>query len=131
MKVEIIRYKHRTEYGVCVVTKEPGDPKCHGIKFAKGESRLLYHVKNILNSQGYDLIKKRIQKDGHMMGDQYQQYLRTRKPSSDPEKNIYIYNGRYQIEGAEEDFNRQGEVRLMVVFDVFKKAEEDTHQIMT
>lgn len=42
------------------VIKEPEDPKFSGKVNAKGESRLLYHIKNILNTQGYDLIKKRM-----------------------------------------------------------------------
>jgi len=109
--------------GYIVVKREATDPKFRntgwGANGNQGESRLLYHLKNLLNSMGYDLIKKCIQKDGHMMGDQYQQYLRSRKPSGDPSKDIYIYNHRYAIEGAEEEFNENGEVMLMLVTDVF------------
>ena len=82
MKVEIKGY-------CVVVTREEGDPRFSGVKNGAGESRLLYHIKNILNAQGYDLIKKRMHKDGHLM-DNLQQYLRTRKPSGEPDKDIYI-----------------------------------------
>ncbi len=42
-------------------------------------SRLLHHVKNVLNERGYDLIKKRMWADGHMFGDDDTNYLRRRK----------------------------------------------------
>jgi hypothetical protein len=108
-----------------VVTKEPGDPRFSGIVHARGESRLLYHVKKILNKQGYDLIKKHMAKDGHLMDD-LQQYLRTRKPSGDPSKDIYIYNSMWTICGAEEDLNKTGSVILSVMRDVFNVAKATT-----
>jgi hypothetical protein len=101
-----------------VVTKEPGDPRCSGIVNGKGESRLLYLIKKQLNAQGFDLIKKHCAKDGHLMDD-LQQYLRTRKPSGNPEKDIYIYNSMWTIEGAEVELNKTGSVILTVVRDVF------------
>ena len=102
----------------CIVTKEPGDPHFSGVFHAAGESRLLYHIKKILNARGYDLIKKRMWKDGHLMDDM-QQYLRTRKPSGDPNKDIYIYSSFFAIEGAEGVLNRSGQVCLTLVTDVF------------
>ena len=111
MKVEIKK-------NACIVTKEPGDPNFSGVVNAAGESRLLYHVKKILNDQGYDLIKKRMHKDGHLVSDM-QQYLRTRKKTGDPQKDIYIYNSYWQVEGAEEPFNKDGKVTLTVETDVF------------
>jgi len=56
------------------------------------------------------------------MGDQYQQYLRTRKPSGDPTKDIYIYNHNYAVRGAEVGFNENGTVHLTVWSDVFSKS---------
>jgi hypothetical protein len=103
----------------CIVTKEPGDPRFSGVVNAAGESRLLYHVKKILNQQGYDLIKKPMHKDGHLMSD-LQQYLRTRKKTGIPEKDIYIYNANWNVEGAEAPLNRDGQVVLTVVTNVFK-----------
>ena len=44
------------------------------------ESAWWYALKNLLNSHGYDLIKKVMSKDGHMVGgDTYPYYLRDRK----------------------------------------------------
>jgi hypothetical protein len=111
MKVEVNDH-------VCTVTKEPGDPHFSGVVNAAGESRLLYHIKNILNARGYDLIKKRAYKDGHLMADM-QQYLRTRKSSGNPKKDIYIYSPFFAIEGADEVLNRNGQVCLSVETDVF------------
>jgi len=113
MNVELIN-------NCCVVTREKDDPKFSGTVNAAGESRLLYHIKIELNAQGYDLIKKRMCKDGHLVDDM-QQYLRTRKPSGDPDKDIYIYNNQWAINGAEEAFNKQGKVELCLVKNVFKK----------
>lgn len=116
MKVEI-------KGNECIITREQDDPRFKDGGFAggnAGESRLLYHVKNILNKRGYDLIKKRMWRDGHMVDD-LQQYLRTRKPTGDPNKDIYIYNNFWQIRGAEEDFNKDGQVILSIGTDIFKE----------
>jgi hypothetical protein len=113
MKVQVLEH-------VCIVTKEPGDPRFSGTVNAAGESRLLYHVKKELNSRGYDLIKKRMYKDGHMVDD-LQQYLRTRKPSDNGIHDIYIYNANWNVEGAEERLNRDGVVHLTVIRNIFNK----------
>jgi len=113
----------------CIVSRESTDPKFYnGGGWDKsrpgdiGESRLLYHLKKTLNAMGYDLIKKRMAKDGHMVDD-HQQYLRTRKPSGDPQKDICIYNPDWAIEGAEVMFNK-GETTLAVEYDFFNTDKE-------
>ena len=100
-----------------LIYREAGDPNYYGIMNAAGESRLLYAIKKQLNANGWDLVKKRMHKDGHLMAEM-QQYLRTRKPSGNPDKDIYIYNGYWQIRGAEEDFN-DGHVVLIVERGIF------------
>jgi len=101
----------------CTVTREKGDPVCRGLHHAAGESRLLYHIKQQLNRQGYDFIKKRMWKDGHMMDD-IQQYLRERRRQKDG-RQLAIYNGYWAIRGIEEDFNKEGET-VLVVYDIGK-----------
>ena len=106
----------------CIVEREPGDPYFSGNMYAKGESRLLYHVKKILNNQGYDLIKKRMHKDGHLV-DEMQQYLRSRvyklgKPC------LAIYNGFWAIRGADVDFRENGKVVLYVT-NIGREDEND------
>jgi hypothetical protein len=121
MKVEILNNVNGAPYK-CVVTKEPGDKIRVCNREARGESTLLHHIKKILNARGYDLIKKRMWKDGHMMGDM-QQYLRTRKPSGDPKKDIYIWNGSWNVQGADFYLKEDGKVNFIVESDVFNVPE--------
>ena len=99
--------------GSVTLVREAGDPKFFGMQGAKGEHALLHFLKVALNKQGNDLIKKRIQKDGHMMGDKYQPYLRTRGPRSKG-RQVMIYSGFYAIRGANDDWNNDGEVTFCV-----------------
>jgi hypothetical protein len=99
------------------VFREKGDKAFYGVQNAAGESNLLYAIKKKLNSQGYDLIKKRMWKDGHLVDDM-QQYLRTRKATGDPAKDIYIVNGQWAIQGAEINYNA-GSCCLNLHTDIF------------
>jgi len=108
----------------CIVTQEPGDPRFYGIAQAKGESRLLYHVKKILNAQGNDFVKTRMHKDGHLVDD-LQQYLKTRSRNS-PGEHAYIYNDRWAIAGAEEYLNRDGVVILTVIRNIWEDSCSST-----
>jgi len=68
------------------------------------ESHLLYHIKKALNAAfGFDFIKKRMWKDGHMVAET-QQYLRTR------DWEYAIYDGKYAIRFAHKEFNQEGSV---------------------
>ncbi|KKM74878.1 hypothetical protein LCGC14_1395960 [marine sediment metagenome] len=96
----------------CTVEREPGDPKFRNGGWGSGESRLLYHVKRVLNARGHDLIKRRMHKDGHLMGDDSMQYLRTRNTRAPIV--LAIYDGNWQIRDAAEDFNREGRVTFTV-----------------
>ena len=78
----------------CIVERTTDDPNFYA------ESHFLYHVKLQLIEQGYDLIKKRMWKDGHLVDDR-QQYIRSRKKGDDPHKDILIYNPRWNIVGAD------------------------------
>ncbi len=104
-----------------LVYREKGDKAYYGVMNAAGESALLYAIKKLLNSQGYDLIKKRMWKDGHLVDDM-QQYLRTRKPSGNPDKDIYISNSQWAIDGAEVAYN-QGCVMLSLTKAIFEFVE--------
>ena len=80
-----------------------------------GESRLMYHLKKILNANGFDLIKKNPQKDGHLTSEPY--YLRTRSMHS-RYPHIYITDDRYDLRLLSEDFNNGG-ADLMIVHNVY------------
>lgn len=99
-----------------IVTREETDPKYYGAVNAKGESNLLHAIKTELNKQGYDLIKKRMWKDGHLVDD-IQQYLRTRKKGAG-KADIQIYNASFALYGANERFN-DGKVTLSVDYNTF------------
>lgn len=94
MKVEIIG-------NVCKVTRETGDKKIYS------ESLLLYKVKNELIKQGYDVIKKLVQKDGHLYGDKYLHYIRTRNWKA--KDFMMIYDNEYALRFSYEDYNKEGE----------------------
>ena len=104
----------------CVVTREQGDPVFYGHRNAAGESRLLYHVKRSLARQGWDFVKKRMCRDGHLVDD-LQQYLRERivKPGR---RCLAIFNGRWAIQGADEALRRHGRV-VLVVRDIGLEAD--------
>ena len=108
--------------GAVTLYREDGDPKFYGNREAKGEHSLLRYLAKFLNARGFDVIKKRAQKDGHMIGDQYQPYLRTRKPCVCT-PHIYVWSGFYALHGANEDWNK-GEVELLVESDCFEKGQD-------
>jgi hypothetical protein len=108
-------------------TREENDPKFYGITHAKGEHALFHFIKKIMNARGFSLIKKRMQKDGHMMGDEYQPYLRTKNPRVKG-PHVMLYSGFYQIRGANEDWN-EGSVTLLMQKDCFD-AGQDTDEII-
>jgi hypothetical protein len=109
----------RASFGPSGVTfyRDASDPKFSGLRFAKGEHALLHFIKRWLNQRGFLLIKKRAQKDGHLIGDIHQPYLRCREPQASV-PHVYLWSGFYQLRGAEEDWNG-GTVSLRLETDVF------------
>jgi hypothetical protein len=103
----------------CYVEREPGDPRMKPVGWSHypngycngPESMLLYHVKQELQKQGLDVIKKRMWKDGHLV-DEHVQYVRTRNVNA--EHGIMVWNGNHQIYDAGDEFNEQGHVTLHV-----------------
>ena len=98
MKVELTEHE-------CKVTRE-NDSKIYN------ESRLLHKVKVELIRQGYDVIKKLMWKDGHLVADT-QHYIRERKG------NFAIWHSDYALRFNYEDYNT-GELFLMVEGDIPK-----------
>ena len=94
--------------GFVTFHRDSTDPKFYGVKFAKGEHALFHYLKGWLNDRGFSLVKKRVQADGHLMGDEYQPYLRA--------TNVMIVSQFYALRGAEEDWNG-GTVTLGLVCD--------------
>lgn len=101
---------NRTGTGKLKLTRENDDQKYYGDIEAKGESLLLHHLKQLLNANGFDLIKKRMWKDGHMV-DVYQQYLRGTDPDG---VMVGIYNPNDAIAGLNDYWNENGTCTLFV-----------------
>ncbi len=108
--------------GYITLHRDASDPRFHGMRFARGEHSLMRFVAKWLNARGFQLIKKRAQKDGHMIGDQYQPYLRCRKPRR-AVPHIYVWSGFYALHGANQDWNG-GRVTLLLETDVFEKGQD-------
>ncbi len=101
-----------------VITRENNDSKYKNSGWSSAESQLLYHIQQKLNAQGYDLIKKRMWKDGHLVSDE-QQYLRTRnKNSKGP--HIYIWNASWNVFDSGRDLMENNTTTLSIARDIFK-----------
>lgn len=107
--------------GGVTFVREDGDPKFYGHLEAKGEHTLFRHIARFLNRHGFDVIKKRAHKDGHLV-DEFQPYIRTLKPGTGT-PDIYIISPFYAIRGANEDWN-EGAVDLALYTDVFEKGQD-------
>lgn len=101
------------------VIREEGDPKFYGVLHGKGESSFLYWLKNLLNSQGFDLVKTRMWKDGHLVSD-LKQYLRVRSVYAVMKgaPNIALHNEYWDIRGLECDWNH-GKVEIALIRDYY------------
>lgn len=96
---------------ICIVEATEPD---EGKKYRNGgwgsaESRFLYHVKKELIKQGYDVIKKRMYKDGHLMGDDDMQYIRSRKINKEA---FCIYDPSWAVRDLINQFKTEGKVIL-------------------
>ncbi len=83
----------------------------------------MYNVQKILNERGYDLLKKRMWRDGHMFGGEHNQYVRSRDVKSVP--SMYVYHANAALEVAAESFNTLGRVRLDVAYGVGREDDPD------
>jgi hypothetical protein len=96
----------------CLVEKEDGDPRFKSSNWALAESTFLYYVLQEIKKQGYDVIKKRMWKDGNMVDDT-QQWIRTRSWFGKGNE-FCIFNNKYAIEDAGESFNKNGKFELVL-----------------
>lgn len=117
----------------CYVYREPGDPLFRPNRsrnswsppgWYAAESRLLYAVQKVLNGRGYDLLKKRIWRDGHMFGSDHSQYLRSRNLTAVP--SLYLYHSNYALAVAAESYNVLGRVELDVVYEASREDDPDS-----
>ena len=116
----------------CYVYREPDDPKFRPNRskcswsspgWHGAESRLMYNVQKFLNVRGYDLLKKRMWRDGHMFGGEETQYVRSRDLKSVP--SMYVYHANAALEVAAESYNVLGRVELDVVYGAGREDDPD------
>ena len=116
----------------CYVYREPGDPVLRPNRsrnswsppgWCAAESRLLHHVRKILDRRGCDLIKKRMWRDGHMFGCEHSQSLRSRNIKAVP--SLYLYHADYALEVAAESFNVLGRAVLDVVYGAGREDDPE------
>ena len=114
------------------IYREPGDPLFRPNRsrhswsppgWYGAESRLLYNVQKALNRRGYDLLKKRMWRDGHMFGSDHTQYLRSHNIKAIP--SLYIYHADYALEVAAESYNVLGRARFDVVYGAGREDDPD------
>ena len=83
----------------CTITLAPGERVC-------SESALFYALRNALQAQGRDCIKKCPGKDGHLTGAPW--YVRAR------DSKWCVYDGDYAIRDAAKDLNAARTLTLNV-----------------
>lgn len=88
------------------VVHEPNDPR------PSNESHLLHMIKKNLIAQGFDVIKKRMWKDGHMVADACQ-YIRSRN-MKDPNA-FMCWDDQYAVRDLAQDYRENGIVMLHCV----------------
>lgn len=86
------------ESGKLIISREGGQK-------IYDESQLLHHIKLELKKNGFDVIKKRMYKDGHLVSDN-QFYLRDRKGK------FCIFDQAFAIRNLASDYNNDNEVYL-------------------
>ena len=79
----------------------------------KNESHLMYAIKQKLNADGGDFIKKLMVKDGHMV-DSTQYYIRSRKRDRYGENFYGVLDDQYAIRNLAKDYRKNGYVSLQV-----------------
>ncbi len=101
MKGDTMKVKMDFKHNQCIVSRELTE------KVISKETEFYHKLKKELQKQDYDVIKKLVQKDGHMFGDNHTHYIRERKWK------WCIVDPNWAIELAHKTFNR-GEITLSI-----------------
>ena len=119
------------EAGTLTVQRESTDdpqarpsPRTKEVHGWGAESNLLYLMKAELKKFGFKLCRKKLSRDGHLMGDDHMSYLRT--PAYDLRRRnvvdypyLYIVDECYATRSSAEDYNGGEEVIFNVHGNVF------------
>ena len=87
--------------GYVTVSYMKGAPKLYT------DSLVLHRLRNVLQDAGLDVIKKRMDKDGHLTGCVHYVRSRNRTPNH---PFIYIYDNDYALRFTYQDLNKAGKV---------------------
>lgn len=82
------------------VTRDDTDKRIYS------ESAFWYAVRNTLRGSGRDVVKRLMQKDGHMMGDNSTYYVRARN------WDFAIFDGDWAVRDLAKDYRENGTVIL-------------------
>lgn len=98
----------------CTVKREPSDPHM------KNHSHFMYWVRKTLLAQGYKVVKKLMEKDGHMV-DRYEYYVRTRRflyaEWGATREEFALRDPRFVFfDDARDHFNREGKAGLELLW---------------
>ena len=85
-------------------------------KNVQGDSSLMYQLKNLLNQEGFNMIKKRMWKDGHMT-DESNQYIRQSSTAKKTDPHFYIYDSETAVYYIKERFDNVTENLREVIKD--------------
>ncbi len=91
--------------GKCIVEKETGDQNYTGIKYDRGESRLLAAVQKELTRQGYRATKKRINAEKEQS-----EIIATRETG----EKFRIVNPSWEDQRANVAYNKEGKAELKI-----------------
>ncbi len=85
--------------------REEGEPR------VRNESDLFVRLRNVLRAQGYDVVKKEMSKDGHMISEGVF-YVRTKNMES--RNSFAFYDVHYAVRDIALDYNVKGKVTLRI-----------------
>lgn len=69
---------------------------------------------SLVVQRGYQVCRASLQKDGHLMGDNWMQYIRTRKNAPKSAPQVMIYDPDWQVRNSADDFNNGQPVRFAI-----------------
>lgn len=115
--------------GTITIQREEQDPRAKASGFTRHthgwgpEIHLMFTLSKKLNSLGFNLFRRKMGRDGHLMGDDHTPYLRVRDDKTSAPQ-IYIYDGMYALRNSAEEYNARKSVLLNIEMDVFGKQAD-------
>ncbi len=88
-----------------ILEREEGESR------VRNESDLFFRLRNVLRAQGYDVIKKEMSEDGHMISEGVF-YVRTRNMES--RNSFALFDAQYATRDAAFDYNEKVGVTLRI-----------------